>query len=456
MLHTLFIIFFGLFMFSNRTSIWTSNGCTSLSINRTHLRCRCMKPGIFGAITFPLISSTIDEAFGGGMSVENQNMHIERPNDSKPLNTNRSTIELNYVHNRNHIHNHNHHHHFESHFRTRLSNYDLSLYFSFIFGIIFLLITLIIQYRLRQYETRETYFIVRNLCITLFLIQFTFLFGTTFHMDAFWIRIAQLSSQTIQTEFFHRVKHAICLAVPVFLHFIHLVTLFWMLSHTIMLYQRFWKPTSSFMEANDHQKLNETIKSLNQKVKSNCEKTKVNLDTSQLSFASAECRRRYLKQAKFKNRYSQRQQHSSLFRMVDCVWSILFNPFVKITDSIKIGKRLITTKTNFTPNVPMQMESIGRSSFDTIQNEMNPISRDEITDNIQPEQLQQQQQQQQQKRQQSSPLYSYSLCQSFACQTPLGDFNWKCQHYLTLSMAIPFLLVLASYLLNPRGYETRR
>ncbi|KAI2797969.1 hypothetical protein BLOT_013879 [Blomia tropicalis] len=40
--------------------------------------------------------------------------------------------------------------------------------------------------------------------------------------------------------------------------------------------------------------------------------------------------------------------------------------------------------------------------------------------------------------------------------TFIRDFNWKCQHYLTLSMAIPFLLVLASYLLNPRGYETRR
>src|SRR5699024_1973070 len=34
--------------------------------------------------------------------------------------------------------------------------------------------------------------------------------------------------------------------------------------------------------------------------------------------------------------------------------------------------------------------------------------------------------------------------------------TWKCIHFIAFSMGLPFLLVLLSYLLNSKGYETRR
>ena len=134
----------------------------------------------------------------------------------------------------------------------QLSTYDVTLYISLIISVCLLSTILMIQFHLRQYEPIETFFIIRNLVIALLFIQLTFLFGTTLHMDLFWIRVAQFSPSSLEdSEFFINLKHVLCLAVPIFLHFIHLASLFWMLSHTIMLYQRFWNKTPAIICTDD-------------------------------------------------------------------------------------------------------------------------------------------------------------------------------------------------------------
>lgn len=353
-----------------------------------------------------------------------------------------------------------------------------------------MLATLIIQFRLRKYETRETFFIVRNLVIAILLIQLTFLFGTTFHMDLFWIRVAQLSP-SLETPTFYRVKHILCLSVPIFLHFIHLASLFWMLSHTILLYQRFWRPIILPEGATTGDEGTEDTATLKGTVK--CKPIKCHdflaENANQLSSSSKECRKRYLKQVKFKSTVSRTKQTISKYALIRCLTALstlLLFPLKGISNSIKsfsivkhLNKKQKKANSLNGTQGGMQMEPIvcpsstlnGAHSIGNLQlhhllseqclnssgaevngrkidmqsmpiavpvNEPQPSRSTEKTNN----------------RRASEGTHTASWV-----RLPLSTCfsrTWKCQHYLGLSMGLPFILVLLSYLLNSKGYETRR
>jgi len=92
-------------------------------------------------------------------------------------------------------------------------------------SLLLLVISLFCQIVQRSRESCEASFILINLVSSLSAIQLTFLLGAP-------IRCHSYMSQQV------------CSLVPIVLHFMHLVSAFWMLSHTIFLYQRLWRPLS--------------------------------------------------------------------------------------------------------------------------------------------------------------------------------------------------------------------
>lgn len=108
-------------------------------------------------------------------------------------------------------------HNHSLHLRTFL------LYASCALSLLLLLISLICQVAQRHRETLETSFILISLLVSLAIIQLVFLSGGPFYGRKF----VQL-----------------CNLLPIFLHYLHLMSAFWMLSHTIYLYQQLWTPLS--------------------------------------------------------------------------------------------------------------------------------------------------------------------------------------------------------------------
>lgn len=94
-------------------------------------------------------------------------------------------------------------------------------------SLVLLVISLFCQIVQRSRESCEASFILINLVSSLCAIQLTFLLGVPYRCNS------SLSQQ-------------VCSLVPIVLHFVHLVSAFWMLSHTIFLYQRLWRPLSHF------------------------------------------------------------------------------------------------------------------------------------------------------------------------------------------------------------------
>nr|XP_046914000.1 MATH and LRR domain-containing protein PFE0570w-like [Dermatophagoides farinae] len=325
-------------MISHRKQpIWTidNGGCRTASYNGTHLRCLCNEPGLIGAVSrWSVVVDNINNNNNTLQLVMNQtttsvtivNGENNLLESSMDNDDDMTTDKTYYRHNNNNIaariiRSSGFHispgtmapssHHFL---------YDIILYTSLISSVIFFSLTLIIQYRLRHYETRETFFIIRNLVIALLLIQLTFLLGTTIHMDLFWIRVEQLSTGFETTAFSNQIKHILCLSVPIFLHFIHLASMFWMLSHTILLYQRMWrrhKEPSSTAAATSTSSLSANI-SINSQNPSHKLQTKrrrhpfkttssstVNdiMTMNELGAFSHECRRKFLKKLKTQNHH---------------------------------------------------------------------------------------------------------------------------------------------------------
>ena len=343
---------------------------------------------------------------------------------------------------------------------TRSHNllYDVALYLSLVTSILFFLTTLYVQYRLRRYETRETFFIIRNLVIALLLIELTYLFGTTFHMDLFWIRVAQWSPSSAESTLFHRTKHILCLSVPIFLHFIHLASLFWMLSHSILLYQRFWRMTAdnTAVTSNpvmDHKENNQKTLSTN----------KIQTDhkscVEQMSSSGQEYRKRYLKRSKSKSNTSKSSRRSRSSRSwcwylkakICRLAHILFvNPLKGLFhNSIKMH--------NLEKSLPNK-KCATRQWSDT--NELN------LNSNLQMSNIFFQMETHHAQHQHHQPQQPSGDCETVErIVRPTGDEKtvcktlfraWKCTHYLSLSLGLPFALVLISYLLNPKGYETKR
>ncbi|KAH9415992.1 hypothetical protein DERP_000487, partial [Dermatophagoides pteronyssinus] len=308
-----------------RRHAWTiDNGCRTASYNGTHIRCLCNESGLIGIVSRWSVTVDNIENNNNTTTQSNMNQTTTMVNDEKnyllelSLNnendtTSTTTSETYYRHNNvaaRIIRSSGFHispgtmapssHHFL---------YDIVLYTSLISSVIFFALTLIIQYRLRHYETRETFFIIRNLVIALLLIQLTFLLGTTIHMDLFWIRVEQLSTGFETTAFSNQVKHILCLSVPIFLHFIHLASMFWMLSHTILLYQRMWRrhkepsssstsvtATTSSLSTNISDKLQTKQRRHSNKTSSSVVNDRMTLN--ELGAFSHEYRRKFLKKLK--------------------------------------------------------------------------------------------------------------------------------------------------------------
>ena len=103
--------------------------------------------------------------------------------------------------------------------------HNIVLYLSFIASLLFLVISLLCQIVQRSRESREASFILISLVSSLTFIQLMFISGAPLHTSLF-------------------KSDKICRAVPLVFHLVHLVAAFWMLSHTIFLYQRLWRPIS--------------------------------------------------------------------------------------------------------------------------------------------------------------------------------------------------------------------
>lgn len=103
--------------------------------------------------------------------------------------------------------------------------HSIVLYLSFISSSLLLVISLMCQIVQRSRESREASFILTSLVSSLIVIQLIFISGAPFR-TSMW------------------ASDKICRIVPVVFHLVHLVSAFWMLSHTIFLYQRLWRPIS--------------------------------------------------------------------------------------------------------------------------------------------------------------------------------------------------------------------
>jgi len=467
-------------------------------------------------VTFPSSSATataatalqIDEAFGGGQSLEQMDV-VSMKDSSLPSSATEVANPplIDHSGDGSSLFAHRHFLYLAHQKTRRLSSYDVSLYISLIVSVALLCTILVVQYRLRQYETRETFFIVRNLVIALLLIQLTFLFGTTFHMDLFWIRVAQFSPSALETPIFFRVKHILCLAVPIFLHFIHLATLFWMLSHTILLYQRFWRPVVILNEESVETNIEEVIES-SSKGRNHNKKAKTPQplpNSSQLCSTSRENRRRYLKQTRSKAARGKRAADGltqfKVVRLLALLPSVMIAPLRQLATSFKSVIRGKSSSSNCDDDKSlqcgsMQMESIQhpaeaanqqeceqqqqtvKQQIDSTQNSNNNPNNNVISSTngkcnhltTNNDRCEQQQSETSHKSiaisndatassSSESNNFVHRLLTSCCCNCVLtycGGCTWRCQHYLGLAMGLPFFLVLLSYLLNPRGYETRR
>ena len=103
--------------------------------------------------------------------------------------------------------------------------HSVVLYISFIASLLLLVISLLCQIVQRSRESREASFILISLVSSLIAIQLTFISGAPFHTS--WSKSRQ-----------------VCSTVPLVFHLVHLISAFWMLSHTVFLYQRLWRPVS--------------------------------------------------------------------------------------------------------------------------------------------------------------------------------------------------------------------
>ncbi|CAG2104217.1 unnamed protein product [Medioppia subpectinata] len=103
--------------------------------------------------------------------------------------------------------------------------HTIVLYISFTISLLLLMISLFCQIIQRSRESCEASFILISLVSSLMAIQLTFLLGAPF-------------------AFKWTLSQHICSMVPLVFHFLHLVSAFWMLSHTVFLYQRLWRPLS--------------------------------------------------------------------------------------------------------------------------------------------------------------------------------------------------------------------
>ncbi|KAH9408042.1 hypothetical protein TYRP_011696 [Tyrophagus putrescentiae] len=376
-----------------------------------------------------------------------------------------------------------------------LSAYDLSLYGSLALSILLLVTSLVVQFRFRKYETRETFFIVRNLLLSLLLIQLTFLLGTTFHMDLFWVKVARWtpllaevtsspssssSSNTFLT--FARLQHSLCLSVPVFLHFIHLAVLFWMLSHTILLYQRFWRPQVSGThtgagedDTHDRHLLHSCCKAggggsgingCRRSMKTGsggksskgkkCNVEVNNSNSSQLSLTSKECRRRYLKKLRANRHFCGSASSSSSSPSSSLSSSSSFfssnQPFGVKDEGLEEESsayhhhlcerhRLEEKMSVSLPNQNQGSDLLGnRCSSATVTLKVAEDAAGQLKNS----------------KRCSYCCGCFSTSSSPPTTSALFFCTWKCIHFIAFSMGLPFLLVLFSYLLNSKGYETRR
>ncbi|XP_054159786.1 adhesion G protein-coupled receptor B3-like [Oppia nitens] len=124
--------------------------------------------------------------------------------------------------------------------------HTIVLYLSFSVSLILLLISLFCQIVQRSRESYEASFILISLVSSLMAIQLMFLSGAPFAPK--WTH-----------------SHQLCSIAPLIFHFLHLVSAFWMLSHTIFLYQRLWKPLSrtsstSLPFSESHQSIKRSVK----------------------------------------------------------------------------------------------------------------------------------------------------------------------------------------------------
>ena len=180
-------ILFSFFLFSLfsflliQFSLWLNKGCETLHRNSSFIHCLCNELGIIAAL-----------------------IHKSEDNDLSETGIG-----------------HNHHHH--QHHSLLLHN--VVMYLSLITSFSLLVIALVCQLMQRSRETSESSFILINLISWLTIIQLVFIIGAPFRVHFGLINLQLL-----------------CSIVPIFLHYIHLVSGFWMLSHSILLYQRLWRP----------------------------------------------------------------------------------------------------------------------------------------------------------------------------------------------------------------------
>lgn len=339
-------------------------------------------------------------------------------------------------------------------------SHHTTLYLSLVASVAFLVVTLLVQYRLSRYESRETFFILHNLVIALLMIELIFLFGTTFHMDLFWIRVAKWSPAQLDTPYVARVKHILCLSVPIFLHFIHLTSLFWMLCYSILLYQRFWRqtgpPSSTTNEDHNHGgPLPAKISTASDNNHSN--QGNIHHDPSQIGnqmkLTSCNYRKQFLKQTRSKMLIKTKKQ-MKMFGV-----RMFLNPVQWLFrySCQRLYPWSCANKPASASNVKLKAVHLGLASTTDLQ--MQRMVRNYHHQNS--------------KDGEAVVVSSLDL----PSKVPNQKFNtngqmdhgannvakksgtcssWRCKHFLCFSLGLSFILVLLSYLFNPRGYETKR
>lgn len=422
LLSTVFLISFTSFVFSRPRdqARWTKSGCRlaeQMSVIKTsQLECWCNQTGIIALLLVPSVDCLHNEpdhlrslkssSTSGFYDYEQQQLYRygHYHPTSKPLNT---ELGISAFFNFFHLS-----HHF-------------TLYVSLVVSVAFLLVTLGVQYRMRCFEQRELYFVLRNLVISLLLIELTFLFGTTFHMNLFWAHMTNWTSGrstgnnlTQNQSWLAHAKHILCLSVPIFLHFIHLATLFWMFSFTILLFQRLWS------SINNNQKAN--VKTENSQPSTAVEVLCKSTHEDNLAGAvSHRHRKRFLQQRSF----NRTKKKFKLFGTRIVVG--LFQWLWRVPRCFKPGNS-IKTSTGLR-KIDASDEGVPMKNFAHGLDKTDPSGNDQ---------------------QQRPSLNTNSLLKHQKATLCLS--GWRCEHFLAFSLGVPFVLVLVSYLLSPKGYETRK
>lgn len=124
-------------------------------------------------------------------------------------------------------------------------------------GLLLLVVVIFFQLlaaRREDGQAKDGPLILINLVSTLCLIQLVFLVGLPFLDSSGPAENEYESFESLKKRhfFFSVTQTQLCNLTALLLHYIHLVSGFWMLSHSIFLYQRLWRPITSESHSQHH------------------------------------------------------------------------------------------------------------------------------------------------------------------------------------------------------------